>query len=88
MHNLKFKAILFLCLVVIFLFGSFVSASAHFGMIIPSDDMIKEEDKNIPCGDAISLGLYFRWLKRINSHLRNITTSIVNPFDRIGFEPE
>jgi len=50
--------------------------------------LIKEEDKNIPCGDAISLGLYFRWLKRINSHLRNITTSIVNPFDRIGFEPE
>lgn len=50
--------------------------------------LIKEEDKNIPPGDAVSLGLYFRWLKRINSHLRNITTSIVNPFDRIGFEPE
>ncbi|UCC40723.1 MAG: PhoU domain-containing protein [Candidatus Aminicenantes bacterium] len=50
--------------------------------------LIKEEDEDIQPGDAVSLGLYFRWLKRINSHLRNITTSIVNPFDRIGFEPE
>jgi hypothetical protein len=36
----------------------------------------------------VSLAMYFRWLKRINSHLRNITTSVVNPFDRIGFEPK
>jgi len=50
--------------------------------------LIKEEDKNIHPGDAVSLAIYFRWLKRINSHLRNITTSVVNPFDRIGFEPE
>ena len=26
-------------------------------------------------------------LKRINSHLRNIITSVVNPFHRIGFRP-
>jgi phosphate uptake regulator len=50
--------------------------------------LIKEEDKNILCGDAVSLAMYFRWLKRINSHLRNIMTSVVNPFDRIGFEPK
>jgi phosphate uptake regulator len=50
--------------------------------------LIKEEDKGILCGDAVSLAMYFRWLKRINSHLRNITTSVVNPFDRIGFEPK
>ena len=50
--------------------------------------LIKEEDKSIPCGDAVSLAMYFRWLKRINSHLRNIMTSVVNPFDRIGFEPK
>ncbi|MFQ5841870.1 MAG: PhoU domain-containing protein [Thermodesulfobacteriota bacterium] len=50
--------------------------------------LIKEEDKNIRCGDAVSLALYFRWLKRISSHLRNITTSVVNPFDGIGFKPE
>jgi phosphate transport system protein len=49
--------------------------------------LVREEDKNITSGDAVSLAMYFRWLKRINSHLRNITTSVVNPFDRIGFTP-
>jgi len=50
--------------------------------------LVTEDDRNIKCGEAVALGLYIRWLKRINSHLRNITTSIVNPFDRIGFEPK
>jgi phosphate uptake regulator len=50
--------------------------------------LVKEEDKSIGSGNAVSLAMYFRWLKRINSHLRNITTSVVNPFDRIGFEPK
>ena len=50
--------------------------------------LVKEEDKSIRPGDAVALGMYFRWLKRINSHLRNITTSVVNPFDRIGFRPK
>jgi phosphate uptake regulator len=50
--------------------------------------IIKEKDQKVSPGDAASLALYFRWLKRINSHLRNITTSIVNPFDRIGFKPD
>ena len=50
--------------------------------------VVKEKDVDIRPGDAAALALYTRWLKRINSHLRNITTSVVNPFDRIGFEPE
>ena len=52
------------------------------------EDVVKERDENIRPGDAAALALYTRWLKRINSHLRNITTSVVNPFDRIGFEPK
>ncbi len=51
-------------------------------------ELVKEEDTSIRPGDAVSLALYFRWLKRINSHLRNIITSVVNPFDRIGFKPK
>ena len=35
--------------------------------------------------DAICLALYIRHLKRICAHLRNIATSIVNPFHRIGY---
>lgn len=50
--------------------------------------LVRQEDKSIKSGDAVALALYFRWLKRINSHLRNIATSVVNPFDRIGFMPE
>jgi phosphate transport system protein len=50
--------------------------------------VVKEKDVDIRPGDAAALALYTRWLKRINSHLRNITTSVVNPFDRIGFEPK
>ncbi len=52
-----------------------------------SIELVQEKDKNLSIGDAATLVLYFRWLKRVNSHLRNITTSIVNPFDRIGFNP-
>jgi phosphate uptake regulator len=50
--------------------------------------LVKKKDKEIKPGDSAALALYTRWLKRINSHLRNITTSVVNPFDRIGFEPK
>jgi phosphate transport system protein len=50
--------------------------------------IVQEKDSNIRPGDAAALILYVRWLKRINSHLRNITTSVVNPFDRIGFQPK
>lgn len=50
--------------------------------------LVREKDEKMKAGDAAALVLYTRWLKRINSHLRNITTSVVNPFDRIGFEPK
>jgi phosphate uptake regulator len=51
-------------------------------------DLISEKDKKMPSGQAAALTLYFRWLKRINSHLRNILTSVINPFNRIGFKPK
>ena len=49
-------------------------------------DYIKGSDKAVSSSDAVSLALYFRYLKRINSHLRNVATSVVNPFDQIGFK--
>jgi len=48
-------------------------------------DIINEKDEEGSSGKSVALALYFRYLKRINSHLRNIATSIVNPFHRIGF---
>jgi phosphate transport system protein len=50
--------------------------------------LVQEKDPGIRPGDAVSLALYVRWLKRINSHLRNVVTGVVNPFDRIGFKPK
>jgi phosphate transport system protein len=49
-------------------------------------EIIREKDKTLTPGNSASLALYLRWLKRLNSHLRNITTGIVNPFHRIGFK--
>ena len=40
-------------------------------------------DLNI--SDATAVSLYARFLKRIASHSRNIVTSVVNPFHRIGY---
>jgi phosphate transport system protein len=37
-------------------------------------------------GDAAAVALYVRYLKRIAAHSRNIMTSIVNPFHRIGYK--
>jgi phosphate uptake regulator len=49
--------------------------------------LVKEEETSLSVGDAVTLAMYFRWLKRISSHLRNITTGVVNPFESIGFKP-
>ena len=35
--------------------------------------------------EAAAIALYARYLKRIGSHLKNITTTIVNPIDAIGY---
>lgn len=50
--------------------------------------LMHNEDKEIKSGSAVALALYIRQLKRINSHLKNIATSIVNPFHRIGYKPK
>lgn len=48
-------------------------------------DMILEKDNSLSTSDAVALALYARHLKRINAHLTNIASAIVNPFPRIGF---
>jgi len=48
-------------------------------------DYIKEKDESVSVCDAVTLALYYRFLKRINSHIRNIVSSVVNPFHKIGF---
>ncbi len=48
-------------------------------------DYLNDRDKTISSSDAVALSLYFRYLKRIYSHLRNVASSVINPFDKIGF---
>lgn len=38
--------------------------------------------------EAVVYGLLFRYLKRVSAHGRNIASSVVNPFHRLGFKPE
>ncbi|UCD62980.1 MAG: hypothetical protein JSW34_09485 [Candidatus Zixiibacteriota bacterium] len=47
--------------------------------------LITEENKSMTCSEAVCLAMYARFLKRINAHLTNIASAIVNPFPRIGF---
>ncbi len=48
--------------------------------------VLEGELNDIPSNDAVAFALYLRYLKRISSHITNIASSIVNPFDRIGFK--
>ena len=49
-------------------------------------DLLNKKVSKISSAKAVALSLYFRYLKRINSHLRNVASSVVNPFPRIGFK--
>ncbi len=52
------------------------------------DSCVLEKDALLKAGDATATALYVRYLKRIAAHLINVATSIVNPFDKIGFRME
>jgi phosphate uptake regulator len=41
--------------------------------------------KDLATSEGAAVALYARYLKRIAAHSRNIITSVVNPFDRIGY---
>lgn len=47
-----------------------------------------KQDLDLSAENQVSLALYIRYLKRINSHWQNVLTSLVNPFDRIGFRKD
>ncbi len=36
-------------------------------------------------GHAVTVAIYLRFLKRVSAHLKNVATSVVNPYHRIGF---
>ena len=52
---------------------------------IITNDMIAGKISDLDIGSASATGLYARYLKRIAAHSRNLISSIVNPFERIGY---
>jgi len=50
-----------------------------------TNDIITGKITDMDIGSASGIGLYARYLKRISAHSRNLISSIVNPFERIGY---
>ncbi len=48
-------------------------------------DLIESDSSDQSVSDGVALAMYARYLKRINAHLTNVASAIVNPFPRIGF---
>ena len=49
------------------------------------NEVVASKDSELSAGQASALCLYLRYLKRISAHSRNLVSSIVNPFERIGY---
>jgi len=48
-------------------------------------DLIQREDESLGRGQTAAIALYVRYVKRVGAHLLNILSSVVNPFERIGY---
>lgn len=48
--------------------------------------IVSGEADDLSPRDAAAVALYSRYLKRIAAHSRNIITSVVNPFHRLGYK--
>lgn len=46
------------------------------------------EDNSLSCKEGIIYSLLVRHLKRVSAHVKNVSSSIVNPFYRLGYKPE
>ena len=49
------------------------------------NELVTEPNTEMPSNDLVALALFIRYLKRISSHLTNIVSSVVNPFEKLGF---
>ena len=50
-----------------------------------TNDIISGKISDLDTESASAVGLYARYLKRIAAHSRNLISSVVNPFERIGY---
>lgn len=50
------------------------------------EEVVESDDDN--CRERIVYTLLARYLKRVSAHLKNVASSVVNPFHRLGYKPE
>ena len=51
-------------------------------------ELIKGDDESMGRAQTAAVALYVRYLKRVGAHLLNILSSVVSPFERIGFKEQ
>lgn len=59
--------------------------------LAPEIEQIIEDilnDKILSGREAVIYALLARFLKRVSAHLKNVASSVVNPFHRLGYKPE
>lgn len=64
--------------------------NAHAQLAPQVEDLIESilKDKTLDGRDAVIYALLARFLKRVSAHLKNVASSVVNPFHRLGYKPE
>ena len=51
-------------------------------------ELVKEDDETMGRAQTAAVALYVRYLKRVAAHLLNILSSVVSPFERIGYREQ
>lgn len=66
--------------------------SEHWWISRKADDIVnailERASPEMGVREAVATTLYIRYLKRVSAHLKNVASSVVNPFDRIGYRME
>lgn len=62
----------------------------HASLAVRCEDIIDKiiADEKISSRNGIILTLLARYLKRVSAHLKNVASSVVNPFYMLGYKPE
>lgn len=66
-------------------------AMADHAKLAPEIEKLIEDilnDKTLAGREAVIYALLARFLKRVSAHLKNVASSVVNPFHRLGYKPE
>lgn len=64
-----------------------MEAHGRLAEMVEKDILLLRESKVLTgrSGHAVTVALLLRFLKRVSAHLKNVASSVVNPYHRIGF---